>query len=72
MKNRLMSGVWRHILSVPPLPVGETGLVEPEEYRSKTHRIRGVYFTSEQIVSVTRIIQSAWFGSSYPQATELR
>ena len=32
------------------------------EYRKKTHRIRGAYMKADQMVKVTRIIQSALFG----------
>jgi hypothetical protein len=32
------------------------------EYRKKSHRIRGAYMNTEQMVTVTRLIQSAIFG----------
>jgi hypothetical protein len=32
------------------------------EYRKREHRIRGVYFTAEQAVFVTKAIQSILFG----------
>jgi hypothetical protein len=57
MKNKLMLGLWRYIINVPPF------LWQKQIAQGKrNHRIRGAYMIAEQMVYVTRIIQSAIFG----------
>ena len=72
MKNKLMFGLWRYIINIPPF-LREKQIAKRKceffwseaharEYRKKTHRIRGAYLNATQMKDGTRIIQSAIFG----------
>ena len=76
MSNRVLRGFWRYMLPIPQnlwrkriakvekKIEAELGFMSEEharEYRRKVHRLAGSYFTLEQIVYITPIIQSVIF-----------